>query len=1195
MEGAVGDVSGPSADASRTSGDVSAPGGADSGISAFFELISPAGREADDGDCVLSDELLLCILHRYQRQTVGWAVRREQLGADAHGVCGGIIAEEMGLGKSVEVMALVLSHQPPDAPPLALALDGGCHPARPARTLLPRSAPSSPQLLQCGVCGYRLQPSEPCNLASGTAHTWACCMWCFLQHQPKGAERERDSRVAPPQQLQQQQARRVRFAGDAEEEHMVEQNGARPAPPAPAAAASAAAEAPRSSPLDTPLPYARVRLKRPRPPSELESRPESRLEERIAARPPIGCTLIVTPAPIHRQWLDELHRHCPALAARTLVYPGLHQLEARDRLGGTARGQAGTDRHGSAARLAAWMEGMERAWVVLTTYKVLKQEVHFLDSAGEEAGGRFRQKKRYAVPRSPLLLRTFWRLVIDEAQAVRIRSSTPSQLAAMSMRIAATHRWCVTGTPLSPEAGLIDALDLLGFLGCGARDAADGGGGGGGGGDGGGGGGGDDDDASELLPTSRAVLARATVEERLRMLLPMRDMMWRTSKAYAHAQLRIPPPRLHRLPFALSAAEHAWAVRDVVELGGSADELGGSADELAPVAEAARPVRYELQRALTHAQLSRGWLALGRSEAQIETGTSVVDLELLQRAAELTMRRKQLCELELCERLNALGACHGLLGETGEARAAYERVGRIYEWGILENEGAGHQVDNAEETLRRWGHERIHALFRLLCMHYDEGRAAEAEAASADLQRAQSDLEEECRATATKRAYAHSASVGALLEACALMARLAEGAGPSDDDAVDGGAGFDGFIECVRHARSVEEQLATPWLVCAARASDGGGGIAAERRPPPRPPACWSRRAIGPPDAYVRRLSRLVLEARERARRSLRGEGGAEAGQPDGRDDAARRAGDESAEEADAEVGAEQQQQQQQQQQREAPRLRPGRGRGVVDFWEVSEAEEQRLSREKAARAAAYRRLTSSGAIGALDQGERLEEEAQVEGECEALRREAKRLRLARRECVNSRSIQAEAATDGPRDGADGAAAALAYIDAAQALVHGAQQEATARLGWSFALRDVDDFMVRVEECKGARAPPERVVAAAEAEAEAEAELRAREAAAAEAAGAAAEAAEAVSEPVHLATLLKRPAVERAVRAEARAVQLAIERLGEACHELERQAAAIYGLRLTECRADRRSRLADPHPISPSIRIVRLRGLAIPV
>jgi hypothetical protein len=36
-------------------------------------------------------------------------------------------------------------------------------------------------------------------------------------------------------------------------------------------------------------------------------------------------------------------------------------------------------------------------------------------------------------------------------------------------------------------------------------------------------------------------------------------------------------------------------------------------------------------------------------------------------------------------------------------------------------------VDNAEEILRQWRCEKLHALFHLLCLHRDAGREDEAE------------------------------------------------------------------------------------------------------------------------------------------------------------------------------------------------------------------------------------------------------------------------------------------------------------------------------------------------------------------------------------------------------------------------------------------------------------------------------------
>ena len=64
-------------------------------------------------------------------------------------------------------------------------------------------------------------------------------------------------------------------------------------------------------------------------------------------------------------------------------------------------------------------------------------------------------------------------------------------------------------------------------------------------------------------------------------------------------------------------------------------------------------------------------------------------LEQIQRAIELTQRKKQREELALCERLNLVGALLKKVGRDEDARAVYERVLRIEEWGIAESEAAG--------------------------------------------------------------------------------------------------------------------------------------------------------------------------------------------------------------------------------------------------------------------------------------------------------------------------------------------------------------------------------------------------------------------------------------------------------------------------------------------------------------------------
>ena len=298
----------------------------------------------------------------------------------------------------------------------------------------------------------------------------------------------------------------------------------------------------------------------------------------------------------------------------------------------------------------------------------------------------------------------------------------------------------MTGTPLSEERGMIDAYDLLRFLGCTAPLAAS---------------------RSEFASALEGwVVGRGGGEGergggREAVFALLRTLTWRTSQAYAYEQLGIAPPMPHAVGVSLTCAELAWATRDVLDFGVS--EAGrelppdphapgrapSAAPSAAPPPPPPPPPRYELQRALTHVQLSRAWIALGRSEAQLETGTSIAHLEQLQRAAELLIRRKQTAELELCHELNTAASWHKVLGELEEARSLHERVLRIHEWGIVENESAGDQQDNAEETLRRWRLERCHTLFRLLCLHRDAGRNDAADDASSQLREVEVEIAEE--------------------------------------------------------------------------------------------------------------------------------------------------------------------------------------------------------------------------------------------------------------------------------------------------------------------------------------------------------------------------------------------------------------------------------------------------------------------
>lgn len=99
--------------------------------------------------------------------------------------------------------------------------------------------------------------------------------------------------------------------------------------------------------------------------------------------------------------------------------------------------------------------------VVLTTYEVLRQEIHFTDLTEEKRflfrnenvskfknvfrPTRLRDPKRYAALPCPMMLIEWWRVCLDEAQMVENVNWSFSKMACM---LPAVNRWCVTGTPI---------------------------------------------------------------------------------------------------------------------------------------------------------------------------------------------------------------------------------------------------------------------------------------------------------------------------------------------------------------------------------------------------------------------------------------------------------------------------------------------------------------------------------------------------------------------------------------------------------------------------------------------------------------------------------------------------------------------------------------------------------------------------
>ncbi|KAI8926557.1 SNF2 family N-terminal domain-containing protein [Entophlyctis helioformis] len=131
-------------------------------------------------------------------------------------------------------------------------------------------------------------------------------------------------------------------------------------------------------------------------------------------------TLVITPAAIMDQWESELGMHAPSLRP---IDPTQYD-------------------------------------VVLTTYEVLRREVHAARTGHDERSRRFERKYERRV--SPLVQHLWWRVVLDEAQMVE---STMTNVALVARAIPRVHPWAVTGTPTSRTGSLADMAGLFQFLG----------------------------------------------------------------------------------------------------------------------------------------------------------------------------------------------------------------------------------------------------------------------------------------------------------------------------------------------------------------------------------------------------------------------------------------------------------------------------------------------------------------------------------------------------------------------------------------------------------------------------------------------------------------------------------------------------------------------------------------------------------
>lgn len=138
-----------------------------------------------------------------------------------------------------------------------------------------------------------------------------------------------------------------------------------------------------------------------------------------------SATLIVAPSSLLDQWLSELSRHAPSL--KVMFYPGIKQMaKLKD------------ENQLSAEKLA-------EQDVVVTTYEVLRKEIW---AASDEPTRSMRNEQQYERVKSPLVLLSWWRVCIDEAQMVENWANNAAKLARKIPRV---NAWGVTGTPVKDD------------------------------------------------------------------------------------------------------------------------------------------------------------------------------------------------------------------------------------------------------------------------------------------------------------------------------------------------------------------------------------------------------------------------------------------------------------------------------------------------------------------------------------------------------------------------------------------------------------------------------------------------------------------------------------------------------------------------------------------------------------------------
>ncbi|KAL0039084.1 hypothetical protein WJX77_007371 [Trebouxia sp. C0004] len=388
-----------------------------------------------------------------------------------------------------------------------------------------------------------------------------------------------------------------------------------------------------------------------------------------------GSNLVVCPMQLKDQWINEVAEKHGSL--KVVVYEGL-KWQHRQAQEDSRQTKKSPPNRNKAARMAwaqdQWeklvqvssgeagpsfdpqqeasdaVQQLQEADVVLTSYEVLRQEVHY-----SPEGARLhslRRAKKYVVPESPLLSVSWWRVVLDEAQMV---GTGLSSVAVMAGRLHSTHRWAVTGTPIGP-GGLDDIQGLLKVL--------------------------HHDPFCDPLKWKWCVANPYLTGEKgsaAQLARVLRPIMWRNSKRSSAGQgLDLPPRTLTLTRLHFTPAEHTFyshilektrEARDALhhhEHQSNADSAGPStaspnqserrrvsaASQARKLFEGAEREVRQLRLACIHPQMTAYWRNLS-AELQLDSGGALSMGQIMQRLLEGVQAELQAKERDLCAHLNA--------------------------------------------------------------------------------------------------------------------------------------------------------------------------------------------------------------------------------------------------------------------------------------------------------------------------------------------------------------------------------------------------------------------------------------------------------------------------------------------------------------------------------------------------------------